>query len=72
MMGRLLIEDLSEGERLAFLACLFMQGDLSSDEYIRQVRTVVPGGESYERIVVQRTDWDCLNRMMGRRTDLLS
>ena len=71
-MGRLLIEDLSEGERLAFLACLFMQGDLSSNEYIHQVRSVVPGEEPYERIIEQRTDWDCLNRMMGLHPGLPS
>ncbi len=67
MMGNLLICDLTRGEKLAFLAGLFISGDMSSNEYIRQVETFASGDGSFDEIIERETDWDCLNRMLGNR-----
>jgi hypothetical protein len=67
MMGNLMICDLTEGEKLAFLACLFMSGDMSSNEYVRQAEMLFCGGGSFDDMIERETDWDCLNRMMGNR-----
>ena len=67
MMGNLMICDLTRGEKLAFLACLFISGDMSSNEYIRQVETLVSGDGSFDEMIERETDWDCLNRMLGNR-----
>ena len=66
MMGRLPMTDLTDGERMAFLTGLFVQGDLSSEEYLQQVRLAHPGEEPVEQVIEQITDWDFLNRMLGR------
>lgn len=42
MMGNLVIADLTEGEKLAFLACLFISGDMTSNEYVTQVEQSSP------------------------------
>jgi hypothetical protein len=65
MMSRLVMTDLTVGETLAFLTGLYVQGDLSTDEYLQQVRHACPGEESTERIIERWTDWDLLNRMLG-------
>lgn len=66
MMSRLVMTDLTVGETLALLTGLFVQGDLSTDEYLRQVCRTCPGDEPAEQIIEMRTDWDFLNRMLGR------
>jgi hypothetical protein len=67
MMGNLMICDLTKGEKLAFLACLFISGDMSSNEYVRQAETLVCGQGSFDDMIERETDWDCLNRMLGNR-----
>jgi hypothetical protein len=66
MMGHFPMNDLTDGEKMAFLTGLFVQGDLSSEEYLRQVRLAYPAEESVERVIAQITDWDFLNRILGR------
>lgn len=67
MMGNLMIADLTEGEKLAFLACLFISGDMTSNEYVTQVEAIVTGDGSFYDLMERETDWDCLNRMLGNR-----
>lgn len=70
MMSQLVMTDLTVGETLALLAAMFLTGDLSSDEYMRQVRSVRPGSDPKDQIIEQMieqdTDWDFLNRMLGK------
>lgn len=65
MMGQLVISDLTVGETLAVFAGLFMEGDLSPDEYMRQVRNALPGAEPIDALIERETDWNFLNRMLG-------
>ncbi len=65
MMDNLLIQDLTEGEKMALLACFFMSGDMTSNEYIREIRLVIPGDEVIDAVIERATDWDCVNRMLG-------
>ena len=69
MMSQLVMTDLTRGETLAFLAALFLAGDLSSNEYLCQVRSVHngpdPKGLLLEQVIERETDWDFLNRMLA-------
>lgn len=66
MMGHLPMTDLTDGEKLALLTGLFVQGDLSSDEYLQQIQLAYPGEASVEQVIERITDWDFLNHMLGR------
>ena len=65
MMDNLMITDLTMGEKLAFLACFLMSGDMTSNEYLREVRIMIPGDEPIDSLIERATDWDCVNRMLG-------
>ncbi len=63
-MKNLMIEDMTRGEKLAFVTCLFIRGELSSNEYEKEVEKMSTEGETFEGLLFRATDWDCLNRML--------